>query len=76
MCFSGCVPRGVKGTVSGIVDGLAVVQSNPKYEAPALDEGSVLCESSRTALGSVFETFGPVTSPFYTFRVHPDDRER
>ncbi|KAJ8906939.1 hypothetical protein NDN08_003422 [Rhodosorus marinus] len=64
------------GNVRCIVDGLAVVEGIHPGATPTLDEGSVLCESSRGFLGSVFETFGPVSNPFYTFRVHDEDKER
>jgi len=64
------------GNVRSVVDGLAVVEGIHPGAAPTLDEGSVLCESSRGFLGSIFETFGPVSNPFYTFRVHNEDKER
>mmetsp|Transcript_3659 Transcript_3659/g.16163 ORF Transcript_3659/g.16163 Transcript_3659/m.16163 type:complete len:578 (-) Transcript_3659:142-1875(-) len=64
------------GTVRSVVDGLAVVEGMHPGATPTLDEGSVLCESSRGFLGSIFETFGPVSNPFYTFRVHDEDKER
>lgn len=36
-----------------------------------LEEGSVLCLSDRRILGTVCETFGPLTSPFYSLRLPP-----
>ncbi|WVQ96208.1 hypothetical protein IAU59_003311 [Kwoniella sp. CBS 9459] len=36
-----------------------------------LEEGSVLCWEDGRVLGTVHETFGPLTSPFYTIRLPP-----
>jgi len=35
---------------------------------PAIDQDSVLWSAERRAIGRVFETFGPVMSPFYSIR--------
>jgi H/ACA ribonucleoprotein complex non-core subunit NAF1 len=54
------------GSVHSIVESLVVVQSRPML--PALDTDSVLWRSNRQPLGAIFETFGPVQSPFYSVR--------
>lgn len=36
-----------------------------------LEEGSVICFSDGRVLGTVGETFGPLTSPFYSIRLPP-----
>ncbi|XP_062507176.1 H/ACA ribonucleoprotein complex non-core subunit NAF1-like [Corticium candelabrum] len=60
------------GSVHSIVDTLVVVQSRPML--PALDTDSVLWKSDRRPLGSIFETFGPVQSPYYSIRFQSRDQ--
>ena len=54
------------GCVHSIVESLVIVQSRPML--PALDTDSVLWRSNRQPLGAIFETFGPVQSPYYSVR--------
>ncbi|ESO89224.1 hypothetical protein LOTGIDRAFT_229116 [Lottia gigantea] len=54
------------GQVSGIVNTLVVIQSLP--DTPALNEDSVFFYEDRKVFGQVFETFGPVSKPFYSIR--------
>ncbi|KAJ7370477.1 H/ACA ribonucleoprotein complex non-core subunit naf1 [Desmophyllum pertusum] len=54
------------GLVFSIVESLVVVKALP--QTPALDSESVLFLESRSCLGLVFETFGPVQTPFYSLR--------
>ncbi|KAK3697758.1 hypothetical protein QZH41_010315 [Actinostola sp. cb2023] len=51
---------------------IVVVRALPK--TPAVDADTLLFLESRKCLGKVFETFGPVQSPFYSVRFNsPDD---
>lgn len=56
------------GEVFQIVDNVVVVQSRPGSEFTTLDQGSLLVYENREIMGAVFETFGPVSRPFYTVR--------
>ncbi|TYJ52446.1 hypothetical protein B9479_006957 [Cryptococcus floricola] len=48
------------------------MQSRPgDHDEGWLEEGSVLCWEDGRVLGTVHETFGPLTSPFYTVRLPP-----
>ncbi|WVQ75187.1 hypothetical protein IAR50_004797 [Cryptococcus sp. DSM 104548] len=48
------------------------MQSRPgDHDEGWLEEGSILCWEDGRVLGTVHETFGPLTSPFYTVRLPP-----
>ncbi|WWC93063.1 uncharacterized protein L201_008028 [Kwoniella dendrophila CBS 6074] len=60
-----------KFTSSGTVV-VRAMQSRPgDIDEGWLEEGSVLCWEDGRVLGVVHETFGPLTSPFYTIRLPP-----
>ncbi|XP_067936697.1 H/ACA ribonucleoprotein complex non-core subunit NAF1-like isoform X1 [Watersipora subatra] len=59
------------GNVQSIVDCLVVIKANSG--TPALDEETVLFTEDRRSAGKVFETFGPVVSPFYSMRYNTTD---
>eukprot|EP00118_Oscarella_pearsei_P026455 m.309933 g.309933 ORF g.309933 m.309933 type:complete len:362 (+) comp48600_c0_seq1:113-1198(+) len=61
----------VVGVVSSVVTPLVVVQAKPFR--PALDEETVLWTSAGMPIGVVFETFGPVQSPYYSIRFNDRD---
>ncbi|EIW71726.1 hypothetical protein TREMEDRAFT_60642 [Tremella mesenterica DSM 1558] len=51
---------------------IRAMQSRPgAHDEGWLEEGSVLCWEDGRVLGTVSETFGPLTSPFYTVRLPP-----
>uniref|UniRef100_A0A5S6R2Z4 H/ACA ribonucleoprotein complex non-core subunit NAF1 n=1 Tax=Trichuris muris TaxID=70415 RepID=A0A5S6R2Z4_TRIMR len=54
------------GTVESIVDVLVVVKSAPN--TLPLNEETLLFAGDRTAVGQIFETFGPVKAPYYSIR--------
>ncbi|XP_061889530.1 H/ACA ribonucleoprotein complex non-core subunit NAF1-like isoform X1 [Entelurus aequoreus] len=54
------------GTVSSIIQKLVIIQSL-KDTTPLTDD-SIIFRADRLALGKVFETFGPVSSPLYVLR--------
>ncbi|CAF0889304.1 unnamed protein product [Brachionus calyciflorus] len=57
--------------ISKVDNKLVVIQSvreNPDKDPPTLDEETYLFDSNRKSLGKIFETFGPVTNPFYVIR--------
>jgi H/ACA ribonucleoprotein complex non-core subunit NAF1 len=37
---------------------------------PPIDEGTILWNKARTSIAKVFETFGPVRTPFYSIRIN------
>ncbi|OXB36959.1 hypothetical protein LQV05_005015 [Cryptococcus neoformans] len=48
------------------------MQSRPgDFDDGWLEEGSILCWEDGRVMGTVYETFGPLTSPFYTVRLPP-----
>ena len=56
------------GSIISVVQTVIVVQaSNPNGEC--LQEGSLLCLQDRKVIGPIFETFGPLESPFYSVRL-------
>ncbi|OCF37044.1 hypothetical protein I316_00948 [Kwoniella heveanensis BCC8398] len=60
-----------KFTSSGTVV-VRAMQSRPgAADEGWLEEGSVLCWEDGRVLGTVHETFGPLTAPFYTIRLPP-----
>ena len=59
------------GRVISIVDNKLVVIQTLKQdtgEAKPLDEDTILFDENRKGLGKIYETFGPVVSPFYSLR--------
>ena len=59
------------GQVISIVDGkLVVIQSSVDQNGKMipLDEDTILFDTNRNSFGKIFETFGPVTNPFYSIR--------
>lgn len=54
------------GKVKSVVGILVVIQSNENI--PPLDEDSILFLEGHIVLGQVFETFGPVKTPWYSVR--------
>ncbi|KAL5108281.1 H/ACA ribonucleoprotein complex non-core subunit NAF1 [Taenia crassiceps] len=54
---------GILGKVSSIIKGCVVIASLPNL--PPLDKGSALYLQNRRPLGEVYDTIGPVRSPFY-----------
>jgi len=58
------------GVVFSTVESFVVVKALP--QTPALDSDSVLFLENRSCLGLVFETFGPVQTPFYSIRFNMD----
>lgn len=61
------------GTISSVVGTLVVVKAFPN--TPALDIDTVLfLDKGTKSLGRVFDTFGPVMTPYYSVRFNdPDD---
>ncbi|EUB57428.1 H/ACA ribonucleoprotein complex non-core subunit NAF1 [Echinococcus granulosus] len=57
------VKLGVLGKVSSIIKGCVIIESLPNL--PPLDKGSALFLQNRKPLGEVYDTIGPVRSPFY-----------
>ncbi|XP_061427784.1 H/ACA ribonucleoprotein complex non-core subunit NAF1 [Lethenteron reissneri] len=69
------IPEDVKmepiGVVTSLLGQLVVVESL-KDKSP-LNEDTLLFSSDRKSVGKVFETFGPVTHPFYSLRFNSAD---
>ncbi|XP_064393974.1 H/ACA ribonucleoprotein complex non-core subunit NAF1-like [Halichondria panicea] len=55
------------GEVSHYTEKLIVIQSFPN--TPAVNEGTVLWKGDKTSIARIFETFGPVKTPFYSILV-------
>ncbi|VDD82501.1 unnamed protein product [Mesocestoides corti] len=51
------------GKVSSFISGCVIIEAMPSL--PALDTGSALYLTGRRPLGEVYDTIGPVRSPFY-----------
>eukprot|EP01124_Arcella_intermedia_P005764 TRINITY_DN1339_c0_g1_i5.p1 TRINITY_DN1339_c0_g1~~TRINITY_DN1339_c0_g1_i5.p1 ORF type:complete len:491 (-),score=138.27 TRINITY_DN1339_c0_g1_i5:60-1532(-) len=62
------------GRISKMVQNSIVVEHLSDSQ-PTLDIGSILCLKDKVPLGPVFETFGPVVSPFYRILV-PQSKEK
>lgn len=58
------------GQVFSIVEMLVIIKAFP--QTPALDSDSILFLENRSCLGLVFETFGPVQTPFYSVRFNKE----
>ncbi|KAI8349031.1 Gar1/Naf1 RNA binding region-domain-containing protein [Mortierella sp. GBAus27b] len=65
------------GAVTTVVDNVVVVQASSSGEVRVLDTGTIVAiqkvkeedsEGDKEVLGEIFETFGPVTRPFYSIR--------
>lgn len=57
--------------ISKVDNKLIVIQSlraETEVNPPPLDEDTIIFDSNRKSLGKIFETFGPVSNPFYTIR--------
>ncbi|KAI9316421.1 Gar1/Naf1 RNA binding region-domain-containing protein [Dichotomocladium elegans] len=52
------------GHIHEVIDKVIVIQSGANV--PALDMGTLFTYSDRSIMGEVFETFGPVSKPFYS----------
>lgn len=55
------------GRVFSRVNKLIVVQSTDCVPMP-LDENTILFDANRKSIGKIYETFGPVATPFYSIR--------
>ncbi len=55
------------GEVSHYTEKLIVIKSFPS--TPAVNEGTVLWKEDKTSIARIFETFGPVKTPFYSILV-------
>ncbi|ORX94700.1 NAF1-domain-containing protein, partial [Basidiobolus meristosporus CBS 931.73] len=67
------------GLISSVIDNLVVVETYISDQPQYLDAGSLLVMEDRKPLGYVFETFGPVSRPFYSVRFNQNsdiDKER
>ncbi|KAL1920528.1 uncharacterized protein VTP21DRAFT_905 [Calcarisporiella thermophila] len=54
------------GEVQHKVSNVVVIRGNVSGDYMVLDTGSVLVLENKEILGSIFETFGPVTNPMYS----------
>ncbi|KAK9768588.1 hypothetical protein K7432_000650 [Basidiobolus ranarum] len=67
------------GLVSSMIDNLVIVETYISDQPQYLDAGSLLVLEDRKPLGLIFETFGPVSRPFYSIRFNSNadiDKER
>ncbi|CAI8021746.1 H/ACA ribonucleoprotein complex non-core subunit NAF1 [Geodia barretti] len=55
-------------TVSHYTEKLLILCGLPN--TPPIDEGTILWNKARTSIAKVFETFGPVRTPFYSIRIN------
>lgn len=55
------------GFISSVVEKMIVVEANK--DAPALDADTAFFTEDKDYLGKVFDTFGPVKTPFYSIRL-------
>lgn len=60
------------GTIIEIIDKAIIVQSDPTMNM-ALDMGTLFAYEDRQVMGEVFETFGPVSKPFYSILYNSSD---
>ncbi|KAI7853501.1 Gar1/Naf1 RNA binding region-domain-containing protein [Circinella umbellata] len=56
------------GVIDKIIDNVVIVQSHPDTGDTVLDMGTLFAYEDRTNMGEVFETFGPVSRPYYSVR--------
>ncbi|KAI9260770.1 Gar1/Naf1 RNA binding region-domain-containing protein [Phascolomyces articulosus] len=61
------------GTIEEIIDNVIVVHSHPDMANTVLDMGTLFAFEDRTTMGEVFETFGPVSRPYYSVRFNSPD---
>jgi rRNA processing protein Gar1 len=62
------------GNIYQVIDNVVVIHCRPGAEHSTLDQGSLLVFQERQILGEVFETFGPVSRPYYSVRFNnPSD---
>lgn len=59
------------GEVVHYTEKLVVIKSLPN--TPTINEGTILWRHDKTSIAKVFETFGPVKSPFYSILVQSSD---
>ncbi|KAI8069337.1 Gar1/Naf1 RNA binding region-domain-containing protein [Gongronella butleri] len=59
------------GRVESILDKTVVIQSDSGVQV--LDMGCLLVYADRTIIGEVFETFGPISHPYYSVRYNSKD---
>ncbi|KAJ2360603.1 hypothetical protein H4S01_005658 [Coemansia sp. RSA 2610] len=65
------------GAIHSVVDGSVIIQANISGETHVLDSESMVVFADRTALGMIFDVFGPVARPMYTVRFRkPEDIDR
>ncbi|KAG1243434.1 hypothetical protein G6F68_015830 [Rhizopus microsporus] len=60
------------GNIFQIIQNVVVIHSRPGSEYNALDAGSLLVYENREVMGEVFETFGPISRPYYTVRFNDE----
>jgi H/ACA ribonucleoprotein complex non-core subunit NAF1 len=63
------------GLVTSVLSGTIIIQGNPQpSNAPLrlIDAGTPVCLHDRSPVGVVDDTFGPVSHPFFSVRVHPE----
>ncbi|KAG1057985.1 hypothetical protein G6F43_000229 [Rhizopus delemar] len=60
------------GNIFQIIQNVVVVHSRPGSEYNALDAGSLLVYENREVMGEIFETFGPISRPYYTVRFNDE----
>ncbi|CDH48446.1 hypothetical protein RO3G_06884 [Lichtheimia corymbifera JMRC:FSU:9682] len=60
------------GVIMEIIDKAIIVQSDPTMNM-ALDMGTLFAYGDRQVMGEVFETFGPVSKPFYSVLYNSSD---
>ncbi|KAI7883583.1 NAF1-domain-containing protein [Lichtheimia hyalospora FSU 10163] len=60
------------GAIIEIIDKAIIVQSDPSMDM-ALDMGTLFAYEDRQVMGEVFETFGPVSKPFYSILYNSSD---
>ena len=56
------------GRVQSVIDTVVVVRAETDGNWRVIDEGTVVCWEDGVVAGTIFETFGSVSSPFYSLR--------
>jgi len=66
------MPEGVElasfGKVESVIETVVVVRAETDGNWRVIDEGTVVCWEDGVVAGTIFETFGAVSSPFYSLR--------
>lgn len=65
-------PLSVLGHLNNKLGNVAVIQAAHNGETNILDSGTLVALADRTVIGSVFETFGPLTKPYFSVRFPSD----